>query len=141
MVKHLTARGEPIDMGALIAQNETVKALGNAKMNARGDRIDEKGIVLKTQEQIESEWAAEKAKQKLLSGQPRNIKDPLPNMINPTAAPPQKRIAEDKDFEPMMNPTAGRPDVVQPAPANPGPVPTVTITGKPPRRKMTETDK
>ena len=138
MVKVLTARGETLDMSALIAQNDKVKALGNASMNARGDLINDKGIVLKTQEQVETEWAAEKAKQKLLSGQPRNIKDPLPNMIDPGKAAPQKRITEDQHFEPMST-TEGRPDVAPPVAAAPE-APIVTVTGKPPRRKITETD-
>lgn len=127
MARHVTAKGEPIDMAALIAQNSTAPALGNARMNARGDILGEKGIVLKTQEQIEAEWAAEKAKQKLLAGKPGNIKAPLENMVDPSKA---KDLTADKDFEPEMGlvadkpvsvpevkTTAGRPDVAPPTKA------------------------
>lgn len=35
-----TAMGKTIDMGALILQNETVRAVGNMGVNARGDVLD-----------------------------------------------------------------------------------------------------
>lgn len=136
MARHTTARGEPIDIGALIAQNAQEPALGNAKMNARGDILGDKGIVLKTQEQIEADWEAEKAKQKLLAGKPGNLKAPLETMVDPTQVAP-KNLTADKDFEPEINqlpdghligePIIGRPDV---APQ----------TQKPTRRKIVETE-
>jgi hypothetical protein len=52
--KHYTARGEKIDIAALAARHAATPALGNARMNARGDILGENGIVLKTQEQIET---------------------------------------------------------------------------------------
>lgn len=61
MSKHITMRGERIDFNALIEQNATVPAIGNANMNARGDLLGKNGIVLKTQEQVEAEWAAAQA--------------------------------------------------------------------------------
>ena len=42
-----TARGKNIDMGALILQNENVRAVGNMKVNARGDLLDDKGQVIR----------------------------------------------------------------------------------------------
>jgi hypothetical protein len=35
-----TAQGQTIDIGALILQNETVRAVGNMNVNARGDLLD-----------------------------------------------------------------------------------------------------
>lgn len=35
-----TAKGKVLDMGALILQNETVRAVGNMNVNARGDMLD-----------------------------------------------------------------------------------------------------
>lgn len=43
-----TAQGKVIDMAALIAKNEKVKAVGNMNVNARGDEIDERGRVIKS---------------------------------------------------------------------------------------------
>jgi hypothetical protein len=38
-----SSQGKSIDLGALLLQNETVRAVGNMNVNARGDRIDNKG--------------------------------------------------------------------------------------------------
>lgn len=35
-----TAQGKTVDLGSLILQNETVRAVGNMGINARGDRVD-----------------------------------------------------------------------------------------------------
>jgi hypothetical protein len=40
-----TAQGKMIDMGALSLQNEAIRAVGNMKANARGDKIDSSGNV------------------------------------------------------------------------------------------------
>lgn len=53
----LSMRGEPVDFGALAARNPDQLTLGNTRMNVRGDILGENGIVLKTQEQVEAEWA------------------------------------------------------------------------------------
>jgi len=41
-----TAKGKPVDLGALRLQNENVRAVGNMNVNARGDRIDANGDVI-----------------------------------------------------------------------------------------------
>jgi hypothetical protein len=41
-----TAKGKPVDVGALRLQNEQVRAVGNMGVNARGDRIDAMGHVI-----------------------------------------------------------------------------------------------
>lgn len=41
-----TAQGKRVDMSALAAKNETVRAVGNMKVNARGDTIDGFGKVV-----------------------------------------------------------------------------------------------
>lgn len=41
-----TAQGKQLDMAALAARNEKVRAVGNMKVNARGDTIDGTGKVL-----------------------------------------------------------------------------------------------
>jgi hypothetical protein len=46
MSKRRTAQGKMIDMGALIAKNENVRAVGNMKVNARGDEVDGHGRVV-----------------------------------------------------------------------------------------------
>ena len=43
-----TAQGKIVDLGAMMVQNETVRAVGNMKANARGDIIDNHGHVVAT---------------------------------------------------------------------------------------------
>jgi hypothetical protein len=46
-----TAQGRVVDLGALQAQNEHVRAVGNMQVNARGDKIDANGQVISTRAQ------------------------------------------------------------------------------------------
>ncbi len=43
---HRTAMGRAVDMSALQAKNEKVRAVGNMSVNARGDTIDANGKVI-----------------------------------------------------------------------------------------------
>jgi len=47
MSKHRSALGKTVDMGALIAKNEKTLAVGNMKVNARGDSVDSHGRIIK----------------------------------------------------------------------------------------------
>lgn len=52
-----TMQGKEIDMGKLINQNETTIAVGNMRVNARGDRIGPGGKIVQTREQVLAEKA------------------------------------------------------------------------------------
>jgi hypothetical protein len=41
-----SAMGKPVDLGALLLQNEQVRAVGNMNVNARGDRLDSANRVI-----------------------------------------------------------------------------------------------
>lgn len=41
-----SSQGKSVDLGTLLLQNETVRAVGNMGVNARGDRIDNRGAVV-----------------------------------------------------------------------------------------------
>jgi hypothetical protein len=47
-----TAQGKTVDMGRLVLQNEKTRAVGNMKVNARGDAVDDmnRPISSKTQQ-------------------------------------------------------------------------------------------
>jgi hypothetical protein len=45
-------RGKEIDMEKLNLKNETLPAVGNMKVNARGDEIGKGGKVIRTREEI-----------------------------------------------------------------------------------------
>lgn len=46
MAKYRTALGRTVDMSVLAAKNEKVRAVGNMKVNARGDTIDSHGRII-----------------------------------------------------------------------------------------------
>jgi len=49
-----TARGKEIDMTKLVQQNELTLAVGNAGVNARGDKIGPGGQIIKRREEIQT---------------------------------------------------------------------------------------
>ena len=53
-----TAMGEGVDMDMLRLANETTIAIGNMKVNARGDQLGSGGKVIKTRAQVMSEHHA-----------------------------------------------------------------------------------
>jgi hypothetical protein len=51
MSVYKTAKGRPIDMGKLMSQNELLPAVGNAKVNARGDKLGQNGKIIQKREE------------------------------------------------------------------------------------------
>ena len=43
-----TNKGQTLDMAGLALQNETAIAVGNMKVNARGDKVDDNGNIVQT---------------------------------------------------------------------------------------------
>jgi len=56
--KYRTAQGKIVDMTALSAKNERTRAVGNMKVNARGDTIDSDGkVVIPVTEKVADKYA------------------------------------------------------------------------------------
>jgi hypothetical protein len=51
-----TMLGKEIDMDALAARNETMPAIGNIKVNARGDELGPRGEIIKKREDVVGEY-------------------------------------------------------------------------------------
>jgi hypothetical protein len=51
-----TMLGKEIDMDALVARNETMPAIGNVKVNARGDELGPRGEIIKKREDVVGEY-------------------------------------------------------------------------------------
>ena len=65
-----SANGKTVDMGALRLQNEKVRAVGNMRVNARGDVIDDNNEVIRTRnEQVSKQYQ-------------KQIRQPLPSSRN-----------------------------------------------------------
>ena len=61
-------RGKQVDMEQLNLKNELIPAVGNAKVNARGDQLGPGGKIVKTKEEILADYYA---------NNPRAIKEEL----------------------------------------------------------------
>jgi len=48
MANRKTSRGQQIDIDGIALANETTVAVGNMRVNARGDQLDSKGNIVKT---------------------------------------------------------------------------------------------
>jgi hypothetical protein len=55
MGKYRTMQGKEVDMDKLMLKNEMMPAVGNVRMNARGDELGPGGKVVKTREEIMTE--------------------------------------------------------------------------------------
>lgn len=52
---HRSANGKVVDMNKLAMQNEMTVAVGNVRVNARGDLLGPGGKIIKTSEEIEQD--------------------------------------------------------------------------------------
>lgn len=53
---HRTMQGRSIDMDKLMRQNELTPAVGNMKVNARGDELGSNGGIVKKREEVVAEY-------------------------------------------------------------------------------------
>ena len=67
---YTSVRGKEIDMEKLSLKHETEIAVGNAKLNARGDEIGTGGKIVRTREQILQDY---------YSDNPRSAKEEIPS--------------------------------------------------------------
>ena len=56
---HTSMRGKEIDMEKMSMRFEKTPAVGNMKVNARGDEIGEGGKVIRTREQVLADYYAQ----------------------------------------------------------------------------------
>jgi hypothetical protein len=63
-------RGKAVDMDLLMKKNELTPAVGNAKVNARGDRLGPGGQIVKKREDLIKEYYDQVGSVKQSSGKP-----------------------------------------------------------------------
>jgi len=84
-----TAMGKTVDMAALVARNEKTRAVGNMKVNARGDSIDAHGRIIKpVTEKVSDNYA------KTVGNRSANIVK-RPSKLQPDILKPDTPIAPD----------------------------------------------
>jgi hypothetical protein len=102
-----TAQGKVVDMGALQLQNETVRAVGNMGVNARGDRVDAHNNPIDSRtQQVSRQYQTQisNVTDQPVAAQPESIKHKKVKKVD-IPAPPEDF---DDDFE--------KPDTVEAAP-------------------------
>ena len=88
-----TAQGKHLDMGALILQNEGVRAVGNMDVNARGDRLDADNRSIQSRRaQVNHKYNKQIAKPDKVHSQ-----QPTANAAKPDVPPPPEDF--DDTFE------------------------------------------
>jgi hypothetical protein len=78
-------QGKVVDMGQLIAKNELTPAVGNSKVNARGDELGPGGKIIRTREEIMAEYYRD-TKNSLPDSVPNRART-TPVIKNPDTAP------------------------------------------------------
>lgn len=104
-----TAMGKSIDMGALILQNETVRAVGNMGVNARGDVLDSADRVIENKnKQVQRQYNSQSK---------TNVQD-LPVHRSSRAAQQSKTVPTTKtvDEETFLNALDETPNKIVEAP-------------------------
>jgi len=90
-----TALGNNIDLGALILQNENVRAVGNMKVNSRGDKIDPSGnTTISRSQQVNKNLQRQRVNttsEPVLSNQPKHTPQPQPSGITAAIEKAKKR--------------------------------------------------
>lgn len=116
MSKYRTAQGRTIDMTELLAKNERTRAVGNMKVNARGDTIDSNGKVIESvTNKVTNQYSKTvgnrsaqpvKNNARPINRQPRKGNDPIPKVESKpqtnVAAQPKKVLPELTEQERML---------------------------------------
>ena len=93
-----SSQGKSVDLGALLLQNETVRAVGNMGVNARGDRINIQNKVIDTKAKI-----SQRAYNKQIGPQddtPQSFAPPVTNVVpTQSTAPDPYELQERNDKE------------------------------------------
>lgn len=105
--QHRSMRGKPVDMDLLRKRNELTPAIGNAKVNARGDELGPGGKIIKKREDVVKEHYDQAGKVRSVSGRPQaeqpvaeeTVSKPTTRKTTKKAAPaPEELTAEEKEL-------------------------------------------
>ena len=99
--QYRSMQGKVVDLGQLISKNELTPAVGNARVNARGDELGPGGKIVRTKEEIMAEYYRNKS---------NSLPDAVPNRartvtkqiesVNPTPVPTHTAIPAVNDLSP-----------------------------------------
>lgn len=72
MAKYRTMQGKEVDMEKLMTANELMPAIGNVRVNARGDELGPGGKIIKKREEVVSEYYENNPKAKIAKTGPES---------------------------------------------------------------------
>ncbi|HEY6436929.1 MAG TPA: hypothetical protein VIY47_10075 [Ignavibacteriaceae bacterium] len=99
MSKHVSYRGLTIDMDSLRRENEKTTAIGNMRVNAKGDQLARGGGIAKTADQLARENHRIKStvvKTGLKGPMPQSPETPIQKIDKPTK---EIKVAKTKEVE------------------------------------------
>jgi len=94
MAVYRSALGKPVDMSALATKNEKTRAVGNMKVNARGDTIDGMGkVIVPVTEKVNQKYS-KTVGNKSANVVPPSVRKPIRPTIKEDLTPHEKEIEE-----------------------------------------------
>lgn len=84
-----TMQGKQVDMERLMSQNELMPAVGNVRVNARGDELGPGGKIIKKREEVVAEY---------YENNPKAVPDQS-RIVTPATAIDKKTKSADKEEE------------------------------------------
>lgn len=109
-----SAMGRQIDVDHILLRNEDVIAVGNMKVNGRGDELGPGGKVVKTRDQIMKEYYSLNtpvAADPVIEEPKSTIQQPAPRTVAPAPAVPDPVPVVDVIEEPVFNANSGMDEI------------------------------
>lgn len=93
-------RGKTVDMDLLRKRNELTPAVGNARVNARGDELGPGGKIIKKRDEVVQDHYAQASKAVESSGRAKvAVKSVTATTVAPVAEPAKKTVTRTKKEE------------------------------------------
>jgi hypothetical protein len=112
-----SAQGKSVDLGTIMLQNEHVRAVGNMKVNARGDKLDSNNQVIETkakQIQRQSDRTTTNVSAAPVQSSSKKVRETKTNVEPPA---PVVTLVADPTPEPVVAPAPVTEPVTEPAPS------------------------
>ena len=100
--QHRSMRGKSVDMDLLRKRNELTPAVGNARVNARGDELGPGGQIIRKREDVVAEHYAQAGSVRDSSGRARTNKPQEDVVSAPVVEPAKKTVTRTKKEEPIV---------------------------------------
>lgn len=105
--QYRTMQGKTVDLQQIIAKNELTPAVGNARVNARGDELGPGGIILRKREEVMADYYRNTG---------NSLPDSMPNRKKTSTATVHHQAAM-PDTHPIVNTAPAPQPIVESVPA------------------------